>query len=457
MDNPPSNLSAEQALCGSALFDNRNHARAAEFVRVDHFHSDVYGGIWRAIGETIAAGRTADPVTLKETFHAGLLADTLNSAVYGPEIDDYARIIADMAQRRALMEAGRALATSAEDGSARDALFEHEAVLERIRQDGTTVAPIQTPADLIDDALEPEDDLVLSGIATLDQKIGGFERGGFTVIGGSTGMGKSAMQICVMANMARQNMSVGMISLDMTTRQVNRRLATYMGWLNPDGDKAVPTFRQVAERQCSERQLKHLRGVLQSDVARRIFIDDRGGTTTQDVDAQIRAWKRHCRKQGLPPLGAVFIDHIGHLYPARQVGDSLYQRVSQASNELMAVSKRHKDIATVVLCQLNKRALQAKDRPHLGDLRESGHIAQDASMVLLVHRHEWHLQQIIDNEMLDSSERGKAKSEIQFHRGKIETIIAKNRNGATGAVALKHSIAHNIIQDARSESLEEAA
>ena len=196
---------------------------------------------------------------------------------------------------------------------------------------------------------------------------------------------------------------------------------------------------------------------MRSPEAKRIFISDKGGLDTSDVDAQIRSWKRHCQKKGLPPLGAVFVDHIGHLYPSRKHGADLYQRVSNASNELLAVAKRHSDVATIALCQLNKRSLVAKDRPTLGDLRETGHIAQDASLVMMVHRQEWHLQQIIDNEMIDEFERDKAQKEMDYCRGKMEFVVGKNRNGQPGAVILGQSIKHNVIRDPRVMERRQAA
>lgn len=445
----PHNPSAEAALVGAVLFENRNFYRANEFVSPHHFYTPEYRSIWEASVDRIRDGGVANGVTLRDHFEPELLADLLDSACFGPEIDDFARIVADCAQRRALMEAGNVLVRQAQTskvGKAAEVLNAHEQSLEQIRESSNTALPIETMADGIDEALFHDDseNLLLTGFPTLDEHIAGFERGGLSIIGGSTGMGKSALNICLMANFAAAGVSVGLISLDMTKRAVNRRLACYMTWQR---GIRTPTYREVAERKCHEGDLKNLADSMRSDEAQRIFVNDRGGLNTSDVDAQIRAWKRHCRKKGLPPLGAVFVDHIGHLYPTRKHGSELYQRVSNASNELLAVSKRHSDVATIALCQLNKRALVARDRPTLGDLRDTGHIAQDASLVIMVHRHEWHLQQIIDNEMIDEVEREKAQREMDYCRGKMEFVIGKNRNGPTGAVTLGQSIKHNVIRD----------
>lgn len=456
MAEVPNNLSAEAAVIGAVLFNNANYHRAREFVSGEHFYALSHKTVWEACEQLILAGRVADGITLKQYFRdsgeldaiggPSYLGQLLDSACFGPEIDDYSRIISDCSQRRVLIETGIVLSRQAADLSAKDPLGEHERALEQIRSTSSDYQPTETMSDGLDDALfhDESEDLLLSGFPTLDDQIAGFERGGLSIIGGSTGMGKSALNICLMANMAAAGISVGLISLDMSKRAVNRRLACYMTWQR---GLRTPTFRDVASRNCHEDELRMLADSMRTPEAERIFTCDKGGLDTSDVDAQIRSWKRYCRKKGLPPLGAVFVDHIGHLYPSRKHGAEIYQRVSNASNELLAVSKRHPDVATIALCQLNKRALVAKDRPTLGDLRDTGHIAQDASLVMMVHRQEWHLQQIIDNEMIDEFEREKAQKEMDYCRGKMEFIIGKNRNGPTGAVTLGQSIKHNVIRD----------
>src|SRR6185295_13225463 len=74
------------------------------------------GQIFEVLDRLISGGRVADGVTLREHFErdghltdiggARYLADLLDSAAFGPEILDYARLIHDLALRRELIGIG---------------------------------------------------------------------------------------------------------------------------------------------------------------------------------------------------------------------------------------------------------------------------------------------------------------------------------------------------------------
>ena len=362
-------------------------------------------------------------------------------------------MIADAAQKRGLMSAGRDLvAMAAEDVDA--ALEAHESALQVIRERTGSGNAVESAADGADDlfASTAADALIPSGFGSLDTQIGGFERGAVSIIAARPGVGKTAVSVVIAAHMAQRE-SVGFISLDMQGKVIRQRLANFLYWQT--GARApmvsdlkkpgvVPKATQGAISDC-----------LRGSIGERFLVTDRGNQSVRTVSAQIRAWKRHCAKRGLPPLGAVFIDHIAKVAPVQKVG-SLYEKTSFASNELLDVAKQHPGMALIMLCQLNRETEKVARRPLISDVRDSGKIEEDASMVLLLHREDMRWSLAAKNAALDPDERAKAQRELLRCKGDLEIIIGKNRNGEQGAVKLWHNIGANAVRDLRSDAEEMA-
>lgn len=462
MTLPPHSASAEYAVLGGILDNNICLDRVDELISEADFYDAINGAVFEACRSLIRSGQTANYITVFETLagHEGVakqggedwLASLIEYGCVPIEAADMAMIIAEASQKRRLMSAARDLLAGAE-GDLEAALEAHESALQAIRERQGAGQDVESAADGADDlfAATAADALIPSGFESLDKEIGGFERGAVSIIAARPGVGKTAVSIVIAAHMARRE-TVGFVSLDMQGKVIRQRLANYLYWQT--GARApmvsdlkkpgvVPAATQAAISDC-------LRGT----IGDRFLVTDRGNQTVRTVSAQIRAWKRHCAKRGLPPLGAVFIDHIAKVAPVQKVG-SLYEKTSFASNELLDVAKQHPGIALIQLCQLNRETEKVTRRPLISDLRDSGKIEEDASMVLLLHREDMRWSLAAKNAALDPEERAKAQRELLRCKGDLEIIIGKNRNGEQGAVKLWHNIGANAVRDLRSD-VEEA-
>ncbi len=93
------------------------------------------------------------------------------------------------------------------------------------------------------------------------------------------------------------------------------------------------------------------------------------------------------------------------------------QEISEISRSLKSLAKEL-TVPVIAISQLSRSPERREDRrPQLADLRESGAIEQDADLVCLLFREEFY-------------------NPTEENRGKADLIIAKQRNGPVGNVAL---------------------
>jgi replicative DNA helicase len=463
MTLPPHSLSAEYGVLGSLLFEPSIFWRIEDAVTEADFYDPLHGDVFAACRDMVKEGRAVDPVTVANAmrFNEALkaiggeawLAGLLEYYMSAFEAAAHAAIIAQEAQKRRLMSIARDLLSAAsEDADA--ALEAHETALQGVRERQASHLAVESCADGEIFAEGETDSLLLSGFPQLDREICGFERGALSIIAARPGVGKTAFSLAMAANIARTE-TVGFLSLDMQGKVIKQRLACCLYFAKP-GFRRTPAVADLKiPGKVPSDVMEDMREMLRGDVGKRILVNDRGGQTTRTVAAQVRAWHRHCRKQGLPPLGAVFIDHIAKVAPAQKAG-GLYEKTSFAANELLDVAKQNPKTAIIALCQLNRDVEKSTRKPIISDLRDSGKVEEDASLVLLLHREDmrWALAAKTASSPED---RQKANEQLLRVKGDLEIVIGKNRNGEQGAVTLWHSMAHNAIRDLRTGGMEDAA
>ena len=92
------------------------------------------------------------------------------------------------------------------------------------------------------------------------------------------------------------------------------------------------------------------------------------------------------------------------------------------------------DCVVMLLSQLNRSCEHERRRPNLSDLKESGSLEEDADAVAFIHRPELY------------------KRDDPSLRGKAELIVAKQRNGPTGKLAMTFLHGYQVFEEAATES-----
>ncbi len=454
----PHNLAAEMAVLGAILYDNNAFQRVGDLLQGSDFYAPANTRIFETAQQMILKGRVADGVTLMEQFEndgifsdiggAQYLTTLLDSAAFGPEIIDYARLIRDVAIRRELMQIGSTIVQSAAkstgevDGpgqieSAEKQLF---ALAERGTAQGGFVSFEEAVTKSIEDAtIAYQSDGGLSGISTglddLDQKIGGLHRSDLLILAGRPSMGKTALATNIAFNIAKacvrekqpddsyksvEGGVVGFYSLEMSADQLAGRILADVSEVPSD---------KIRRGDMDENDYARLREAAKEIERIPLHIDDTGGISISQLAARAR---RLQRSNGLDLL---VIDYLQLVTAAAgSKSDSRVQEVSQITMSMKSLAKELA-IPVIALSQLSRKVEERDDkRPQLSDLRESGSIEQDADMVMFVYRESYYLER---QEPDENNENFLAwKERMESKAGKAEVIVAKQRHGPIGRVEL---------------------
>lgn len=248
---------------------------------------------------------------------------------------------------------------------------------------------------------------VASGCDGLDRMTLGLRRGGLIVLGARPGMGKSALALGIADDVAERGVPVIVFSLEMSEReQVVRLLAR----------RSLTAARKIETREGTQLEREAVgKAAVHLDRAR-IAIDDSEDLTISQLRARARAFHReHCAaKRGEEPKDMLVVVDYLQLMTIEKPSGSRDQDIGVISRGLKKLARELK-CPVIALSQLN-RGVEARNppRPHMGDLRESGNIEQDADVILLQWRPD----------VYDKSTK---------RAGQAEVIVGKQRNGATGS------------------------
>jgi replicative DNA helicase len=250
---------------------------------------------------------------------------------------------------------------------------------------------------------EVKETSIPTGYSELTKKTGGFESGQLIVVAAGTGVGKSAFAINLALNIAKYKHIVLLFTIEMTKKEVYRRLVSV------SGSMPVKNFKRTAE--INEDDCNYMTGSMDFIRNYPIYINDNGGITLSELRMQAKNVKN---KHG---LDLVIIDYLQLVTTGRK-NENKHQEISEITRKLKILAKEL-DVPVIALSQLNREYHKRNNkRPQLSDLRESGSIEQDADIVMLLFRDERFRES--PNDYRD-----------------VEVIIAKNRNGATGSVFLE--------------------
>lgn len=234
-----------------------------------------------------------------------------------------------------------------------------------------------------------------SGFPTIDKNTGGFLPGQVTTVGARTGIGKSFFLVDAALNAAHAGASVLFFSLEMLLPELMNRFIS--------ASTSISLWK-LQHGSLDDSEVEIVKQAKEDFLKLKIEID-----TTPEINLDhIRS---KAQKQASSPdgLDLVILDYIQLMKTNSGGGENRERQVADVSRGMKLLSMRLK-VPVLQAVMLNR--LQKGDEdpmPRIDDIRESNSIAQDSSVIILIHR--------------DKTKGANSMEPATF-------IIGKNRNGA---------------------------
>ena len=421
----PYNAEAEQWVIGSILIDNSLFGSIYELIKPDDFYINDNKVIFSAMASLSLANKTIDGATITNELsgNTSITYDDLSSYLLGIvnsipttyDALDYAKIIKEKSLLRKLIAASDEIQESAytNQNNPQGVLDHAEQLIYDIGIGNETRDFVQlsdafvTTFKNLDKLKSPDERESFlgqkTGLSDLDDILVGMGEGDLIILGARPGMGKTSLALNIAINVAKQNKTVCMFSLEMSAEQIASRILS---------SEALVDSYKLRTGNVDENDLYQL-VQMASQLSKVDFrIDDTSGISVAQMKSKIR---RTGQKVGL-----VVIDYL-QLMTSDKRTENRVQEVSEITRNLKLMAK---DLKVPVLCcaQLSRASTKdAKDkRPSLSDLRESGSIEQDADVIMLLYSDEYFKKDGVKPPVYD-----------------VECNVAKNRHGETKPIKLK--------------------
>lgn len=244
--------------------------------------------------------------------------------------------------------------------------------------------------------LDVKKNIIPSPYPTVDKYIVGWLPGQLITIGARTSVGKSviATQSAVAACVAGK--SVQIFSLEMSEFEVMDRMVSAMSNIE---------LSAMRTRHLSQEEQERFDAAMYKYSEFKLDIDENPNVTIEYI--KNKAIRRAQSEDG---LDMIIIDYL-QLVTHEKRNATREQIVAEMSREMKKLAKQLQ-VPVMILAQLNRESKDDPDDrlPQISDIRESGAIAADSDVILLIHRKL-------------------ASDEID---PKALFIIGKNRNGQPG-------------------------
>src|SRR5216110_3099700 len=426
---PPHSVEAEQGVLGSMLISPRDTiGECVEKINEEYFYIPAHQTTYTVLVELWNAGQAIDLITFTQVLRDRHLLDSVGGAAFvtslftfvptAANVGYYLEIVRDKYILREIISAATESVRRAyeEQDEVNNLLDEVEQRIFAVGEDrfkGQMLSmkeQVMSTLESIEKLFENKGAItgISTGFRDLDKLTSGLHSSEMIVIAARPSMGKTALAMNIAEHVAiEMKLPVAIFSLEMSAQQLVQRMLC---------SRARVNLAKTRDGFLAEADFPKLTHAASKLAEAEIFIDDSAGITILELRAKAR------RLKAQQDVRLIIVDYLQLLRStSRRAQDNRQLEISEISAGLKGLAKELK-IPIVVVAQLNRQPEQRTGgRPRLSDLRESGSIEQDADLVGLLVRPE----------IYEEDEEARAEK-----AGEAELIIAKQRNGPVGEIAL---------------------
>lgn len=415
--------SAENGVIGAILIEPECISEIYDLLRPEMFKSNFCRNVYTVCLQMYDRGKELDITTISsEVADLNVSAETISEQLSdcvinvptSSHVKDYALLIARDYKSTQLANITSKIDLTPQnvDSQISDLIARLEELQANEKQKSKSLAEIvkENQCHYFDGKVQTEH--ISTGLDKLDNCIC-LEKGDVCVIGARPSVGKSAFANQIVLNAAKKGKRVGFFNLEMVESQVYERFLATVSEIN------LARIRNAINFLGDEKE-KFIKG---NQILNKLDIVVSAGTKT-DMDI-----RNECRHQN---FDLIVIDYL-QLVRSYKKCESRRVEVGEVSRSLKALAMELQ-VPIILLSQLNRGTEHTQDRePAMADLRETGDIEQDASIIVLL----WNLSQ---------------KAELKCFKGlKVE----KNRQGELMDEALTFSGEYMTFHENDKSTLQE--
>lgn len=419
----PSNIPVEKAILSCIMLDPNLLYNCD--IDVEHFYKPEHKHLFRAILLLLSESASIDLITIREKLRTigkfnevggdGFLATFPDKEFVIAHWDNYLKILKDSKTLRDIIHLGTTCITTGYNASieADNAMVKVHSTYDKLfsadRSDKTyTLADlVSAEFDALNERITSPDKIgIPTGFKKYDMLSGGLHPTDLIVLAARPSMGKTALLLKMLLNLAESGVGSYLWEFEMGKAQLIQRLTSI---------KSGVDLIKIMHGKLSEEEYNKVTDALTALSGLPIFIETNMSASIYDVMLQTR------RKVNSEEIKVVAIDHVQLM-----LSDGINE-----TQELGNISRQMKkmamdlDITSILISQLNrnieKRVGKAR-KPALSDLRQSGRLEEDADQVLFLYR---------DNIQEETKAGDYYNADVM-----VDLILAKHRNGPQGTLPL---------------------